>query len=131
MGALLAGFVAGLLVNGLKKAFSWMPKSMDGIKPVFLYPLFGTVLIGLFMLLINPFVGYINLALSAGLKSLGETSRILLSVVLAAMMATDMGGPFNKAAYVIERGYKDALAKIPELRERIPSPPAIPGSWRR
>ena len=100
LGALLAGFVAGLLVNGLKKAFSWMPKSMDGIKPVFLYPLFGTVLIGLFMLLINPFVGYINLALSAGLKSLGETSRILLSVVLAAMMATDMGGPFNKAAYV-------------------------------
>ena len=100
LGALLAGFVAGLLVNGLKKAFSWMPKSMDGIKPVFLYPLFGTVLIGLFMLLINPFVGYINLALSAGLKDLGETSRILLSVVLAAMMATDMGGPFNKAAYV-------------------------------
>lgn len=100
LGALLAGFVAGLLVNGLKKAFSWMPKSMDGIKPVFLYPLFGTVLIGLFMLLINPFVGYINLALSAGLKGLGETSRILLSVVLAAMMAIDMGGPFNKAAYV-------------------------------
>ena len=100
LGAMRAGFVAGLLVNGLKKAFSWMPKSMDGIKPVFLYPLFGTVLIGLFMLLINPFVGYINLALSAGLKSLGETSRILLSVVLAAMMATDMGGPFNKAAYV-------------------------------
>ena len=100
LGALLAGFVAGLLVNGLKKAFSWMPKSMDGIKPVFLYPLFGTVLIGLFMLLINPFVGYINLALSAGLKGLGETSHILLSVVLAAMMAIDMGGPFNKAAYV-------------------------------
>lgn len=99
-GALLAGFVAGLLVNGLKKGFAWMPKSMDGIKPVFLYPLLGTVLIGLFMLVINPFVGYVNLALSAGLKGLGETSKILLSIVLAAMMAIDMGGPFNKAAYV-------------------------------
>ncbi len=100
LGALLAGFVAGLLVNGLKKGFAWLPKSMDGIKPVFLYPLFGTVLIGLFMLIVNPFVGYINLGLSAGLKGLGETSRILLSIVLAAMMAIDMGGPFNKAAYV-------------------------------
>lgn len=100
LGALLAGFVAGLLVNGLKKGFAWLPKSMDGIKPVFLYPLFGTVLIGLFMLIVNPFVGYINLGLSAGLKSLGATSRILLSIVLAAMMAIDMGGPFNKAAYV-------------------------------
>lgn len=100
LGALLAGFVAGLLVNGLKKVFGWLPKSMDGIKPVFLYPLFGTVLIGLFMLCINPFVGIINHALSTGLTNLGESSKILLSIVLAAMMATDMGGPFNKAAYV-------------------------------
>lgn len=100
LGALLAGFVAGLLVNGLKKAFDWLPKSMDGIKPVFLYPLFGTVLIGLFMLCINPFVGIVNNALSTGLTNLGESSKILLSIVLAAMMATDMGGPFNKAAYV-------------------------------
>lgn len=100
LGALLAGFVAGLLVNLLKKAFSWLPKSMDGIKPVFLYPLFGTVLIGLIMLCINPFVGFINTALSTGLTNLGETSKVLLSIVLAAMMAIDMGGPFNKAAYV-------------------------------
>lgn len=100
LGALLAGFVAGLLVNGLKKAFSWLPKSMDGIKPVFLYPLFATVLIGLFMLCVNPFVGVVNNALSNGLTNLGESSRILLSIVLAAMMAIDMGGPFNKAAYV-------------------------------
>lgn len=100
LGALLAGFIAGFLVNILKKAFNWLPKSMDGIKPVFIYPLLGTLLIGLFMLAINPFVGYLNIGLSNGLSSLGETSRILLSIVLAAMMAIDMGGPFNKAAYV-------------------------------
>lgn len=100
LGALLAGFVAGILVNALKKAFQWMPKSMDGIKPVFIYPLLGTALIGVFMLCINPFVGLLNTGLSTGLTNLGATSRILLSIVLAAMMATDMGGPFNKAAYV-------------------------------
>lgn len=100
LGALLAGFVAGLLVNLLKKCFSWLPKSMDGIKPVFIYPLLGTLLIGVVMLAINPFVGVLNIGLSNGLSSLGETSKILLSIVLAAMMATDMGGPFNKAAYV-------------------------------
>lgn len=100
LGALLAGFIAGFIVNILKKAFNWLPKSMDGIKPVFIYPLLGTLLIGLFMLAINPFVGYLNIGLSNGLSGLGETSRVLLSIVLAAMMAIDMGGPFNKAAYV-------------------------------
>lgn len=100
LGALLAGFVAGFLVNLLKKAFSWMPKSMDGIKPVFIYPLLGTLLMGIFMCLINPVVGVINTGVSNFLSSLGETSKLLLSVVLAAMMAIDMGGPFNKAAYV-------------------------------
>ena len=100
LGALLAGFVAGILVNFLKKAFSWLPKSMDGIKPVFLYPLFGTLLIGLFMLLINPIMGIINTSVANGLSTLGNTSKLLLSIVLAGMMAIDMGGPFNKAAYV-------------------------------
>lgn len=100
LGALLAGFVAGLLVNLLKKAFSWMPKSMDGIKPVFIYPLLGTLLMGIFMCLVNPVVGAINTGVSNFLSSLGETSKLLLSIVLAAMMAIDMGGPFNKAAYV-------------------------------
>jgi len=100
LGALLAGFVAGLLVNVLKKAFNWMPKAMDGIKPVFIYPLLGTLLIGLVMLLINPVVGLLNSGLSNFLTNLGDTSKLLLSVVLAAMMAIDMGGPFNKAAYV-------------------------------
>ena len=100
LGALIAGFVAGLIVLLLKKIFSFLPKSMDGIKPVFLYPLFGTLLMGLFMCIINPIVGMLNTALSNGLTALGETSRLLLSIVLAAMMAIDMGGPFNKAAYV-------------------------------
>lgn len=100
LGALLAGFVAGILVNLLKKAFSWLPKSMDGIKPVFIYPILGTLLIGLFMLVVNPVMGIINGAVANGLSSLGDTSKLLLSIVLAGMMAIDMGGPFNKAAYV-------------------------------
>lgn len=95
---MLAGFAAGVLVNLLKKAFNWLSKSMDGIKPVFIYPLLGTLLIGVVMLAINPFIGILNSGLANSLSSLGETSRLLLSIVLAAMMATDMGGPFNKAA---------------------------------
>lgn len=100
LGALFAGFVAGVLVNLLKKAFAWMPKAMDGIKPVFIYPLLGTLLMGLIMAGVNPVIGQLNTLLANGLESLGTTSRLLLSIVLAAMMATDMGGPFNKAAYV-------------------------------
>ncbi len=103
LGALLAGFLAGIIVNLLKKAFSWLPKSMDGIKPVFIYPLFGTLIMGLLMCLVNPVIGVVNSGLSSFLSSLGDTSKILLSIVLAAMMATDMGGPFNKAAYVSAR----------------------------
>ena len=100
LGALFAGFAAGLIVNLLKKVFSFLPKAMDGIKPVFLYPLFGTFLVGALMCLLNPIIGVVNTTVSNGLASLGETSQILLSIVLAAMMATDMGGPLNKAAYV-------------------------------
>ncbi|MDO4478412.1 MAG: fructose-specific PTS transporter subunit EIIC [Lachnospiraceae bacterium] len=100
LGALFAGFLAGLLVNALKKLFAWLPKSMDGIKPVFIYPLFGTLLMGLIMAMVNPFIGMLNMALSNGLASLGDSSKLLLCIVLAAMMAIDMGGPFNKAAYV-------------------------------
>lgn len=100
LGALLAGFVAGIIVNMLKKAFSWLPKSMDGIKPVFIYPLLGTLIMGLFMCLINPAIGVVNSGLSSFLTSLGNSSRLVLCIVLASMMAIDMGGPFNKAAYV-------------------------------
>ena len=100
LGALFAGFAAGLIILCLKKAFSWLPKSMDGIKPVFLFPVFGTLLIGLLMILINPVVGLLNTGLSNFLTNLGTSSKLILCVVLAAMMAIDMGGPFNKAAYV-------------------------------
>lgn len=100
LGALFAGFAAGIVVELIKKAFSWLPKSMDGIKPVFIYPLLGTFIMGALMCLINPVIGILNTALANGLASLGNTSRLLLSVVLAGMMAIDMGGPFNKAAYV-------------------------------
>lgn len=101
LGALFAGFVAGLIVNLLKKLFAWMPKAMDGIKPVFLYPLFGAFLTGAVMCLVNPFIGALNNALNNGLTSLGNsTSGIVLCIVLAGMMAIDMGGPFNKVAYV-------------------------------
>ena len=100
LGALFAGFAAGLIVNLLKKVFAFLPKAMDGIKPVFLYPLFGSFLVGSLMCLLNPIIGVLNTTVSNGLSSLGQTSQILLSIVLAAMMATDMGGPFNKAAYV-------------------------------
>lgn len=100
LGALFAGFAAGIIVNALKKAFNWLPKAMDGIKPVFIYPLLGAFLVGALMCLVNPVIGFVNTAVSEFLASLGETSKLLLSIVLAAMMATDMGGPFNKAAYV-------------------------------
>lgn len=100
LGALFAGFVAGYLVNVLKRVFAFLPKAMDGIKPVFIYPLLSTLFIGIIMSLINPVIGVLNTALSNGLTSLGTTSKLLLSVVLAGMMSIDMGGPFNKAAYV-------------------------------
>lgn len=100
LGALLAGFLAGIVINLLKKAFSWIPEAMDGIKPVFLYPLFGAFIVGAIMCLINPAIGALNTMLANFLSSMGSVSKLLLSVVLAAMMATDMGGPFNKAAYV-------------------------------
>lgn len=104
LGALIAGFVGGYIVQLLKKAASVLPKSLEGIKPVFIYPLFGTIAIGAFMCLINPAVGWLNTALNNGLASMGSGSMILLGAVLAGMMAIDMGGPFNKAAYVFGTG---------------------------
>lgn len=101
LGALAAGFIAGYLVVGLKKIFEKLPKSLEGIKPVLLYPLLGTLLIGIAMtFVIEPVVGFINTALTNGLSAMNGTSSILLGLVLAGMMAVDMGGPFNKAAYV-------------------------------
>ena len=100
LGALFAGFLAGYLVLGLKKLFSYLPDSLEGLKPTLLYPLLGIGIIGFIMLLINPFFAAINVAITNFLNSMGGTSRILLGIVVAGMMAIDMGGPFNKAAYV-------------------------------
>lgn len=100
LGALLAGFVGGYLVLLLKKIFSVLPDSLEGIKPVLLYPVFGILLIGVIMLAVNPIMGAINTGLNNFLSSMSGTSKIVLGTILGSMMAIDMGGPFNKAAYV-------------------------------
>lgn len=100
LGALLAGFVAGYLVLGIKKLFSYLPNSLEGIKTILLYPVISLFLIGVIMAFLNPFVGVINDALNNALLSMGGVSKILLGAVVAGMMSVDMGGPVNKAAYV-------------------------------
>ena len=101
LGALAAGFIAGYLVKLLMKLCENLPKSLDGVKPVLIYPLVGTLGIGLVMnFVIEPIIGVINTALNNGLASMNGASSIILGLVLGGMMAIDMGGPFNKAAYV-------------------------------
>ena len=100
LGALFAGFLAGYIVLGLKKACKALPDSLEGLKPMLIYPLFGILITGIIMVIVNPFFGGINTGLSGALNSMGGTSKILLGIVVAGMMAIDMGGPFNKAAYV-------------------------------
>lgn len=101
LGALLAGFIAGYLVLGIKKLFSSLPNSLEGLKPVLIYPLFGILLIGVIItFVINPPVSALNTGISNTLNNMGEGSKILLGAVLGGMMAFDMGGPLNKAAYV-------------------------------
>ena len=105
LGALVAGFVAGYAVNFLKKAFSCLPESLDGIKPVLLYPFFGILIIGFIsMFIIAPPVGAINTWLVDTLKNMDPNARIMLGIVMGGMMAIDMGGPINKAAYVTGTG---------------------------
>ena len=104
LAALLAGFVAGYLVLLLKKITSKFPKAIDGIRPMLIYPLLGSLLVGLFMLLINPIMGALNTWISNLLNSMGGTSKILLGIVVGGMMSVDMGGPINKAAYLFGTG---------------------------
>lgn len=104
IGALIAGFAAGYLVIILKKICEYLPKALDGIKTILIYPLVGILLIGLFMCAIDPAVSWLNTGLSTMLSSMGDSSKILLGCVLGGMMAIDMGGPFNKAAYVFGTG---------------------------
>ena len=105
LGALLAGFLGGWIVNLLKKAFSGIPASLDGVKPVLLYPFFGILLMGFIsMYIIAPPVSAINAWLTDTLANMDPSARILMGIVVAGMMAIDMGGPINKAAYVTGTG---------------------------
>lgn len=103
LGALLYGFVAGWIIILLKKVFAGLPKSLDGIKPILLYPLLGVALMGVFASAVNPIMGVINSGLTSFLNGLGKYG-ILLGIVAGGMMSIDMGGPFNKAAYVTATG---------------------------
>ncbi len=118
LGALLAGFIAGYLVLFLGKLFSHLPEALEKIAPVLLYPVFGILLIGLIMtFVIEPPVGFLNTSLNTALTNMSGTSKILLGIVVAGMMSIDMGGPFNKAAYVfgtasIAAGNYDIMAAV-------------------
>lgn len=116
LGALLAGFAGGFIMLGIEKICDRMPKSLNGIKPVLIYPLAGLGIIALLMCAVNPFMGMINTGLSDFLNSMGN-SKIILGCILGAMMSIDMGGPFNKAAYVfgtasIASGNYDIMAAV-------------------
>lgn len=118
LGALVAGFAAGCLVTVLRKLFDKLPASLEGIKPVLLYPFFGVLLIGLGMVyLINPPVAMFNTFLNEVLAGMGNSSKMVLGFVLGGMMAIDFGGPLNKAAYVfgtasIASGQFDIMAAV-------------------
>ncbi len=117
LGALLAGFIGGYIVIMLKKAFGKLPKSLEGIKPVLLYPLIGIFLVAVVTTFINPFIGAINDGLTGLLNGMGGTSKIILGVVVGGMMSVDMGGPVNKAAYVfgtaqLAEGNFDIMAAV-------------------
>ena len=100
LGALLAGFIGGYLTLCLEKACNKLPKALNGIKPVLIYPLGGLAIVGIMMCAVNPVMGLLNDGLSHFLNSMGDSSKVLLGCILGGMMAIDMGGPFNKAAYV-------------------------------
>lgn len=118
LGALVAGFAAGYIVLLLKKIFSKLPESLEGIKPTLLYPVLGVFIMGTLMLFVfNPIIGVVNDGLAALLNSMGSSSKVVLGIVLGAMMAIDMGGPINKAAYVfgtmaIANGNYDIMAAV-------------------
>ncbi|MGN0174483.1 MAG: fructose-specific PTS transporter subunit EIIC [Acutalibacteraceae bacterium] len=101
LGALLAGFIGGYLMLGIEKLCDKLPRALEGIKPVLIYPLAGLGIVAIMMCAVNPIMGVINTALNNGLTWLNDNNlSILLGAIVAGMMAIDMGGPFNKAAYV-------------------------------
>ena len=117
LGALLAGFIAGYIILLLRKVFSVIPKSLEGIKTILLYPVFGVLLTGLAIMLINPFIGMINTALNNFLNNMGGVNKVILGVILGGMMSVDLGGPVNKAAYtfgtgMLAEGHYDIMAAV-------------------
>lgn len=118
LGALVAGFVAGYIIVGLRKLCDKLPEALEKIAPVLIYQVVGILVIGLGMTyVIEPVMGAINTGLNSFLVSMGSSSRVILGFILAAMMAIDMGGPFNKAAYVfgtaaIASGNYDIMASV-------------------
>lgn len=117
LGALLAGFIGGFLMLMLEKACDNLPKALNGIKPVLIYPLGGLGIVAIMMCAVNPFMGMLNEGLASFLSNMGDSSKILLGCILGAMMSIDMGGPFNKAAYVfgtasIASGNYDIMAAV-------------------
>ena len=117
LAALLAGFVAGYLVKFLENITEHLPRSVDGIRPMLIYPLGGMLVMGVVMCAINPIMGLINETIAAWLNTMGGTSKILLGAVCGGMMSIDMGGPFNKAAYVfgtaaLSSGTYDVMAAV-------------------
>ena len=118
LGALVAGFAAGYLIVGLRKVCDNLPQAIEKIAPVLIYPVMGILLMGLLMtFIVEPVMGGINTALNNGLTSMGGSSKLVLGMILGGMMAIDMGGPFNKAAYVfgtaaIASGNYDVMAAV-------------------
>lgn len=117
LGALLAGFIAGYIIIFLRKIFSKIPKSLEGIRTILLYPVFGILLTGLAMMLINPFIGMINTWLNNFLNNMGGVNKVILGAVLGGMMSVDLGGPVNKAAYtfgtgMLAEGHYDIMAAV-------------------
>lgn len=105
LGGIAAGFIAGYLILGMKKMFAGLPRSVEGMKPMLLYPVFGLLFIALIMyFIVNPIFSTINLWITHFLNGMGTGNLVLLTLVLAGMMSIDMGGPFNKAAYVFASG---------------------------
>ena len=105
LGGLASGFIAGYLVVGLKKLFAKLPKSLEGMKPMLIYPILSLFFIALIMYyIVNPIFSAINFAITNFLNQMGTGNLVVLTTILAAMMSIDMGGPFNKAAYVFASG---------------------------
>ncbi|MFV4949401.1 PTS fructose transporter subunit IIABC [Lactobacillus delbrueckii] len=105
LGGIAIGFIAGYLILGLKKLFAKLPKNVEGMKPMLLYPIFGLLFVALIMYyIINPVFGALNGVITNFLNGMGTGNLVLLTMILAGMMSIDMGGPFNKAAYVFASG---------------------------